>query len=447
MLEYDKILTSLENPNENGILLFVLGFLFMLSVYHLLLYFQHRDKVYAYYTLYTGLIFINYLNLVPQGFLRLVIQPIIPFLDTFEVFFKWLYNCVYFVFAFTFVDTKAFSKTWYKIILYPIYVLLGIGIVLQSTSLITGNDSYIHEGFFLFFVPFIFIPTFIGYYILFKMKSVVRYYIIIGSLFLFITSILGALIYYLEWLPKENRLRDSIFYFGLIVENICFSLGLGHKQRLIFEERNKQKEELIKTAIINQEEERNRIGREIHDGAVQKIGSIILKSKSLLNKLNLLEEKEAQELLKELENSSKDLRTISHQMMPRALQELGIIPALKDLLYESLHYADIKYHFDYFNVENKILKKTETIIYRVSQELINNIIKHSKATEVSFQLYKNDKNIILIVEDNGIGISKKNIKKGIGLLNISSRLNLVNGEVHFEPSPKRGTLVTIKIPV
>lgn len=447
MFDYNQILHTLENPNENGILIFVLGFLFTLSIYHIVLYFQNKDKVYLYYALYTTLILLGYLHQVSTGFFGLIFKPFIPFLNSFEVFFKWMFNCFYFIFAFKFVETKSFSKKYHKIILYPIYALLPIGIVLQIISTITQSKVYIHEAFFLFFVPVILILSIVGYYILFKIKSAIKYYIIIGSLILFISSVSGAIMYYLELLPKENHLRDSIFYFGLIVENIFFSLGLGHKQKLIFEEKNKQKELGLKAILEAQEAERGRIARELHDGVVQQIGSVILKSRNILAKLDLLNSKESQELLKSLENSNQDLRNISHQMMPRALKELGIIPALNDLLEGSLALSNIKYSIEHFNIDERLPTKIEVTIYRITQELINNIIKHSKADEVSVQLFNAKNAVILIVEDNGVGFSSKERSKGIGLLNISSRLDMVKGDVNFEPSPKSGTLVTINIPL
>lgn len=448
MYDYNQILKTLENPNENGILIFVLGFLFTLSVYHIVLFFQNKDKVYFYYGIYTTLILVGYLHLVSTGFFGLLIKPFTPFLESFEVFFKWMFNCLYFIFAFKFVEVKLFSKKWSKIILYPIYILIPIGFILQILSLVTQDKTYIHEGFFLFFVPIILVLSIIGYYILFKIKSSVRYYIIIGSLVLFISSVSGAFIYYLELLPKENHLRDSIFYFGLIVENIFFSLGLGHKQKLMYEEKNKQKEINLQLIIEGQETERARIARELHDGVVQEIGSVILKSRNILSKMNLLQAKESQELLETLENSNQDLRNISHQMMPRALKELGITSALNDLLEGSLKFVNIKFTFDHFNIKERLPAKIEITLYRITQELLNNIIKHSKANEVSVQLFKSSNTVILIVEDNGIGFSiKKEFNKGIGLLNISSRLDVVKGSVNFEPSPKSGTLVTVKIPL
>ena len=149
----------------------------------------------------------------------------------------------------------------------------------------------------------------------------------------------------------------------------------------------------------------------------------------------------------ELERSNQDLRNISHQMMPRALSDLGIIPALEDMLENSLAYAKIKYQFEHFNINGRLPEKIEVSIYRITQELINNIIKHSNANNVNVQLFKSDESIILIVEDDGVGMNASKSGKGIGLLNISSRVDMIHGTVNFEPSPNSGTLVTVKIPL
>ncbi|WP_299058642.1 sensor histidine kinase [uncultured Polaribacter sp.] len=447
MFDYNQILYTLENPNKNGILIFVIGFLFALSFYHILLFIQNKDKVYFYYGLYTSLILLAYLNLISTGFFALIVKPFLPILNSFEVFLKWLFAAVYFIFAFEFVELKKYSKKWYKIIFYSIYGVIAIGCVIQVISLIIKDISYIFNCYFLVYIPVISIISFIGYYMLFKMNHPLKHYIIIGSLVLFVTSIIGAAISFLELLPLENRLRDSIFYFGVIIENIFFSLGLGHKQKLIYEEKNKQKELRLQAILEAQETERSRIARELHDGVVQEIGSVILKSRHALSKLDLLHTNESQELLESLENSNKNLRTISHQMMPIALKELGISSAINDLLENSLTYLNIKHTLELFNISERLPEKIEVTIYRVLQELIHNITKHSKATEVNVQLFKSNNHIILIVEDNGVGFNAKKSKKGIGLLNISSRLNMLNGTVNFESSNNNGTLITIKIPV
>ncbi|WP_439128538.1 tetratricopeptide repeat-containing sensor histidine kinase [Polaribacter sp.] len=255
-----------------------------------------------------------------------------------------------------------------------------------------------------------------------------------------------------EKAETELKLSKTKTWTFVLIGGIAILLFLGFA---IFQ-RNKrkhqlaiasQKEKSLQSIVLAEEKERARIARELHDGVVQQIGSIILKSRNLLFKKDPINEEESQQLLESLENSNKDLRNISHQMMPIALKELGIIPALQDLLDGSLALLNIKYSLEHFNIDQRLPEKIEVTIYRITQELINNIIKHSKATDVSLQLLNTNNNIILIVEDNGVGFSKGDKKKGIGLLNISSRLDLVKGAVNFEPSPKSGTLVTIKIPL
>lgn len=246
-----------------------------------------------------------------------------------------------------------------------------------------------------------------------------------------------------------SKTRGWIFVLigSLLISIILFFAIHQRNKRKAQEQITQEKEKGFKAIIEAQEEERSKIARELHDGVVQQIGSIILKSRNLFSGKKVIEEKDSNELLESLESSNQELRSISHQMMPRALKEFGIIPALNDLLASSLGFSNINYNLEHFNINTRLPQKVEVTIYRITQELINNIIKHSKATEVSVQLFNSNNNIILIVEDNGIGFVLKNTKKGIGLLNISSRLDMVKGNVNFEPSPKSGTLVTIKIPI
>ncbi|PQJ80225.1 ATP-binding protein [Polaribacter porphyrae] len=245
----------------------------------------------------------------------------------------------------------------------------------------------------------------------------------------------------------KTKIWAYILFGGLAISIVLFFAISQRRKRKNQEAIVAEKEKGFKAIIDAQEEERNKIARELHDGVVQQIGSVILKSRNLFSKQNLTENEDTKEVLESLENSNKDLRNISHQMMPRALKELGIIPALNDLLEGSLKLSNITYSLEHYNIDERLPEKIEVTIYRITQELINNIIKHSKASEVSVQLFNSNNTAILIVEDNGVGFSSKEDKKGIGLLNITSRLDMVNGNVNFEPSPKSGTLVTIKIPL
>lgn len=445
----EKIIALLSDPNSNGILEFVLGFLFMLFSYHLLIYWQNRNRIYLFYTLYVGLILLGSLQFARYGFFNDLIDPIRHLLTPFDAFLRWMYNCVYFLFAFSFIELSKYSRKWDRIMKYPVYILLLIGAVIQVISLVTGNNDYIHESFFLFFIPLIVIHSFIGYYVLFTVKTPLRIYIIIGSLFLFVSSILGALIYYLEWLPKDNHLRDSIFYIGVIVENIFFSLGIGHKQRYLVEEQNKvilaEKEKRLKAIIDTQEKERSRIASDLHDGVVQQIGAINI---MLTQAISTLPKAQAQPILraKEMaETAAIETRLISHQMMSKSLAEVGLVPAMEDVI-DFIERHDLEVSFDSFQLSDRYNGRIELVVYRVFQELSNNIIKHAQADRVQVQLFENAGNLILLVEDDGKGMTEEPTQ-GIGLYNIVSRLSTVNGKVDYSRGQSGGTVATVVIPV
>ena len=447
----DEILIALQNPNSNGILTFVLGFLSMIVVYNVMLYYQHRNTTYLYYTLYTLFIILSALYYVESDFLSLLLKPIKSILFDFVAFNRWIYNSLYFLFAFSFVNLKSVSKTWFKIIIYPIYALLIIAVVMQMISLIIGDNQFISNVFSRFFIPYIFLHSLVGYYVLFKIEAKFKYYIIIGSFVLLMASLTGAAIYYLDLLPRDNHLRDSIFYFGVVVENVLFSLALAHQQKYILEEKNriilKDREKRLEMVIEAQEKERGRIAQDLHDGVLQQIGGVILQTRSLLRHSDTIKGQQVNGILKNLINSTDELRNISHQMMPKSLSELGAVQAIDDMLNLNLPYANIKYSFDYFNIDERLPENIELLLFRVAQELVNNIVKHSGASEVNFQLFTANQNVVMIVEDNGVGIAANYKKNGIGIQNINSRVESMNGIVSFESGYKQGTLVTLKVPI
>ena len=232
-----------------------------------------------------------------------------------------------------------------------------------------------------------------------------------------------------------------IFFLLFVSQRIKRKIQAEKDAALILE-----KETGLNAVITAQEEERKRIAKDLHDGIVQQIGSVILGWRKLLG--NKSDENTPEKLLlNTLEASSNELREISHRMMPRALGELGIIAAIDDLLHSSLDHSDITFTFEHFGISQRIKENIEVCIYRVTQEIINNLLKHSKASHVSIQLYNTEQNLMMIVEDNGIGFTSANTNKGTGILNITTRLEALKGSASFEPGIEKGTLITLKIPL
>lgn len=215
-------------------------------------------------------------------------------------------------------------------------------------------------------------------------------------------------------------------------------------QQKVIEEQEKG----LKAVFNAQENERKRISRELHDGIGQQLSGLKMAIQAYGNQLKGDEKEKStiEKLAKIASESADEVRSISHQMMPRSLTELGLIAALENMLSQSLAVNNIQYEFEQHQLEERLPESIEVSLYRICQELVSNIIKHAKATHVNIQLFKNAGKIILIIEDNGLGM-KNESKDGHGLLNIKSRLNTVSGEVSFAPSPNSGTLATIRIPL
>lgn len=262
----------------------------------------------------------------------------------------------------------------------------------------------------------------------------------------------------------ENEL--AISHQRTLIIGLSLSAALILLLGFVFIQRNRQKAQAEKDAAIIEErerglegiinaaeDERKRIAKDLHDGIVQTLTGLRLKlDKNIRDLHELSEDKKAE--LKEgvglLDEAISETRGISHQMMPRALSESGLIPALNDMLEKSLGLTDIQFEFEEHGVgDTRYDERKEISLYRICQELVNNIIKHSDAKAVSVQLLATRTHLILVVEDNGKGFEfgDPSNQNGIGLMNIATRAQSVHGDVNYEPSPEQGTVATIRIPL
>ncbi len=219
----------------------------------------------------------------------------------------------------------------------------------------------------------------------------------------------------------------------------------AEKDAALLEERDKG----LKAVINAQEDERKRISKDLHDGIGQQLSGLKMAWQNLSTDIGNKAPDEFAKLMdvtKILDDTANEVRSISHQMMPRALSEMGLVPAIEDMLAKALNSSNIQYDFEHFNVEQRFNENIEIGLYRISQELVNNIIKHSKAKSVSVQLFKNKNHLILMIEDDGVGFKTKS-ESGHGLMNIKSRLNTINGEVNYDTNPENGIIATVKVPV
>ncbi|MBI1183790.1 tetratricopeptide repeat protein [bacterium] len=211
----------------------------------------------------------------------------------------------------------------------------------------------------------------------------------------------------------------------------------------------KEREEGIEAIFRATENERRRIAADLHDGVGQQLSGLKLAfsnlSTGLLDRLPQ-EAGKIEKLAEVIDQACVDVRNLSHEMMPKALSESGLVPAIDDMLNKTLGLTEISYEFDHHGVNGRFNENIELALFRICQELINNVVKHSGAQMVSVQLYKTNNYLVLLVEDNGKGIGQSS-SDGIGLKNMQSRVNTLHGELNLEPSPNAGTVATVRVPL
>jgi signal transduction histidine kinase len=247
-----------------------------------------------------------------------------------------------------------------------------------------------------------------------------------------------------KWLAILGLGMMAIVFVSLYVLLRIRSGNELEKNRILVE----SKEQSLRAIFEATEKERQRIAKDLHDGIGQQLSGLKLAWSKVSGDLEAIQPEHAKklnQLTRILDESATELREISHQMMPRVLSEMGLIPALEDVLDKSLALGDIEYSFDYYNLDERLPQRIEITLFRVAQELLNNIIKHAGAKKVNVQLFRNQHHVILIIEDDGKGLGSNFRSEGHGFMNIKSRLDVVNGTFNLEPSFTSGTVATIRI--
>ncbi|MBP8213141.1 MAG: ATP-binding protein, partial [Saprospiraceae bacterium] len=160
----------------------------------------------------------------------------------------------------------------------------------------------------------------------------------------------------------------------------------------------------------------------------------------------LQHQKEYNQAYQLLDTAVDEVRTISRDLQPGSLQNLGLVPAIKDLInrFEAENYPDID--FQYYEMPDKIDKMISLSVYRIVQELLTNSLKHAQATEILIQINTEEDELVIQYEDDGIGFDQSNLKrKGMGLENIRSRVNYMHGSISIESENAMGMAVMIRI--
>lgn len=210
-----------------------------------------------------------------------------------------------------------------------------------------------------------------------------------------------------------------------------------------------QEKQLISmnSLLKGQEEERGRLAKDLHDGLGGMLSGVKLSLGAMKGNLILSEDNARlfSRALNQLDNSIGEMRRVAHNMMPEALVRLGLQQAIQDYCDGLSESQPLKINCLFYGLETRLDAATEIVVYRIVQELLNNVVKHAAATESLVQVMRHDNNLNITVEDNGKGfiVEESRVTQGVGLSNLRTRVDYLKGQLDIQSAPGKGTSIHI----
>ena len=205
---------------------------------------------------------------------------------------------------------------------------------------------------------------------------------------------------------------------------------------------DKQEIKILRSTMQGEEQERKRISQELHDGIGSMLASVIMRI-TLLKKRDpaTITKKEVDDLSLSLQETAQEVRKTAQNITPDVLYKQTLFEAIKNYCASISHGTSLKIDVQYYGDETTFSSHCKLVIYRVIQELVHNIIKHSNATHAIVQAVNSDDNFTVTVEDNGSGFDQSKQTNGMGLQNVASRVRALQGEFRIDSEPGKGTAV------
>lgn len=194
----------------------------------------------------------------------------------------------------------------------------------------------------------------------------------------------------------------------------------------------------INSMLEGEEKERKRIAEDLHD----RVGS-------MLSAIKMQSDPSNQPMTKLLDETAEEVRRISHNLETKVLNRFGLVAALDDLA-EKINVSDqLTFEVHYLELDERLDNTIEINVYRIVQELVSNALKHSGADEITAQVNRIDQQLIISVEDNGVGFNSTIAKSatGMGLKNVTSRTDELNGHMNIDSGKGNGSIITVEIPL
>jgi two-component system NarL family sensor kinase len=258
---------------------------------------------------------------------------------------------------------------------------------------------------------------------------------------------------------QKAQLKQRNITIGVVLALVALSILIGYllynrhrlKQQRHQQQLKIQQQRLAAEAVIHAEaNERERIAGELHDGLGQLFSAVKMNLSGISEHLDF-QDVESRDIFHKtidlVDESCKEVRVISHQMAPNLLLKSGLGVAIRNFI-SKIDSRKLKINLETSGLQDRLGQHTESVLYRVVQEAVNNVIKHAGASSLDIQLRKDEEGISMTIEDNGKGfdVADTENSKGLGLKNIRSRIEFLQGDVDFSSTIGQGTLLAIHIP-
>lgn len=221
-----------------------------------------------------------------------------------------------------------------------------------------------------------------------------------------------------------------------------------HEQKLQVLEKEKTVH-LLEAIMHGEEKERTRLSKDLHDGVGGLLSAVKMHFSALKHDHPSLQESQAfTHALALLDDAIGDVRKTAHNLMPEMLSRLGLKEALNLYCRNISHSRELQITFHTSGTLHRYKSNFELSVYRIIQELVNNIVKHSQATEALVQLSQHNHLLAITVEDNGIGFNQQSMQQnGMGLKSLQSRIKALNGNIEIDAATGQGTTAYIEFDV
>jgi two-component system, sensor histidine kinase LadS len=430
----------------------IYGFVFLILVLNIILFLNTFERIYVYSLLFN--VFSLFVLFYFDGIIKLVV-----FTDS----LYWNNESVAIAFCGSFIFSNLYISEFlnvrakgglYKTLFSTINILFFIILVLSFWHPF-GFNWYLIINLYLTSVEAVLL-----FFCIIRVRTIEQDYFVIQFIGVISLIVFGTItqLYFFGILPI-NFLTVHSVHFVVLPQLLIQAVALGRRLSILVSEKSQLQLSLIKSGeeyshslITTLEDERKRLSNEFHDGIGQNI--LVIRNGMLkMRKQNVTEQQKSMinEMIDLSASTLDELRMISQNLRPTILDSFGLTESLLSMIRKLNEVGEMKFHFRCNEpIDGLIAKDKEINVYRILQELTNNILKHSSASQALIVVAKNCQEIHITVEDNGIGFYLNPCqpsKPSNGLTGIKERVNILSGTVIFDSKPTCGTTVIISLPI